>query len=102
MQKKLRVLDISNNEIEHLTNLAGIAPDLEELWASSNKLESFEEIEKELGDKEKLETVYFEGNPLQRAAGAMYRNKVKLALPRIKQIDASKWKSFSSAGNTQC
>lgn len=90
MQTKLRVLDVSNNQIEHLTNLAGIAPELEELWASSNKLTSFDEIEKELGDKKKLETVYLEGNPMQYASGPMYRNKVKLALPNIRQIDAGK------------
>lgn len=88
------MLDISNNLIEHLTGLKGEVPELEELWASSNKLESFEEIERELGDKEKLETVYFEGNPLQRMAGVTYRNKVRLALPRIKQIDAGELHFF--------
>lgn len=54
-------------------------------------MESFEEIEHELGKKEKLDTVYFEGNPLQKAAGATYRNKLRLALKGIKQIDASKF-----------
>jgi hypothetical protein len=34
--------------------------------------------------------VYFEGNPLQTRAPALYRNKVRLALPQIMQIDASK------------
>ncbi len=43
-----------------------------------------------MADKEELDTVYFEGNPLQREAMATYRNKVKLALPQVKQIDASK------------
>jgi protein phosphatase 1 regulatory subunit 7 len=43
-----------------------------------------------LRDKEELETVYFEGNPLQRNQPALYRNKVRLALPQIVQIDASK------------
>jgi hypothetical protein len=33
--------------------------------------------------------VYFEGNPLQTNGPAVYRNKVRLALPNIKQIDAS-------------
>jgi protein phosphatase 1 regulatory subunit 7 len=40
---------------------------------------------------EDLVTVYFEGNPLQREAAATYRNKVKLALPRVQQIDASEF-----------
>jgi protein phosphatase 1 regulatory subunit 7 len=52
-------------------------------------------VEKELRDKEELETVYFEGNPLQRQQPALYRNKVRLALPQIVQIDASK---FSTHG----
>jgi protein phosphatase 1 regulatory subunit 7 len=85
---KLRVLDISNNEIAHLKNLAHL-PQLEELWASSNRLSSFDEVEKELKDKEELNTVYFEGNPLQLNNPTLYRNKIRLALPQIKQIDAS-------------
>jgi protein phosphatase 1 regulatory subunit 7 len=87
--KKLRVLDISNNQIVHLENI-GHLTELEELWASSNQLSDFREVERELRDKEKLETVYFEMNPLQLAGPAVYRNKVKLALPQVKQIDASK------------
>lgn len=86
---KLRVLDISNNQISHLENL-GHLKHLEELWASSNRLSDFREVERELADKEELETVYFEMNPLQLMGPAVYRNKVKLALPQIKQIDASK------------
>lgn len=73
--------------ISHLKNL-------EELWASSNELSSFEEVERELRDKEQLQTVYFEGNPLQTRGPAVYRNKVRLALPQVKQIDASKSFSF--------
>lgn len=46
-------------------------------------------MERELKDKENLQTVYFEGNPLQMNGPAVYRNKVKLALPQIVQIDAS-------------
>ena len=85
---RLRVLDISNNQISHLEKLESLAR-LEEFWASSNQLDSFEEIEKQLGSKESLETVYLEGNPLQKKNLVTYRNKVRLALPRIKQIDAS-------------
>lgn len=61
---------------------------LENFWASGCKLESFEEIEKELADKEQLDEVYFEGNPLQRANPVLYRNKIRLALPRVSKIDA--------------
>ncbi|KAH3907918.1 hypothetical protein HBH56_182730 [Parastagonospora nodorum] len=86
--KNLRVIDISANPIEHLSGLDGLTH-LTEFWASNCKLASFQEVEKELGDKEELETVYFEGNPLQRQQPALYRNKVRLALPRIVQIDAT-------------
>ncbi len=86
---KLRVLDISNNQISHLENI-GHLKDLQELWASSNRISDFREVERELADKKSLETVYFEMNPLQLAGPAVYRNKVRLALPQVKQIDASK------------
>jgi len=62
---------------------------LEELWASNCHLQSFEEIEQVLADKKNLTTVYFEGNPLQKKSPALYRNKVRLALKQVKQIDAS-------------
>lgn len=92
---KLRVIDISNNEISHLENISHLSH-LEELWASGNQLSSFKEVELELKDKEDLETVYFEGNPLQLNGPAVYRNKIKLTLPQIKQIDAGKVYPFLS------
>ena len=82
------MIDISSNQISQLTNLKHLEH-LEEFWASSNQLSSFDEVEKELADKKELTTVYFEGNPLQTKSPALYRNKVRLALPQIKQIDAS-------------
>jgi protein phosphatase 1 regulatory subunit 7 len=85
---RLRTLDVSNNRIAHLTNLSHLEQ-LEEFWASSNQLDSFQEIEKELGGLEGLHTVYFEHNPLQKNAGATYRNKIRLCLKAIKQIDAT-------------
>lgn len=48
-------------------------------------------MQKQLSDKAELETVYFEGTPLQRRQPVLYRNKVRLALPGIKQIDASEF-----------
>ena len=91
---RLRTLDVSNNRIAHLTHLRHLEQ-LEEFWASSNLLESFQEIERELGGLEGLHTVYFEHNPLQKMAGATYRNKVRLCLKAIKQIDAT----YTKAGN---
>ena len=87
---KLRIIDISNNQIQQLSGLKQLSK-LEEFWASSNLLGSFEDIEEQLKDKEELDTVYFEMNPLQTNQPVLYRNKVRLALPQIKQIDASKW-----------
>ncbi|KAF2126286.1 L domain-like protein [Dothidotthia symphoricarpi CBS 119687] len=89
----LKVIDISANPIEHLTGLESLVH-LTEFWASNCKLSRFDEVEKELKDKEELETVYFEGNPLQRSQPALYRNKVRLALPQVVQIDASKSSSL--------
>lgn len=85
---KLRVLDISNNQVTALTGL-GPLKELEELWASYNHIADFANVEKELKDKKGLTTVYFEGNPLQLRGPALYRNKVRLALPQVSQIDAS-------------
>ena len=85
----LRVLDISSNQVTSLAHLAHLG-NLEELWASSNQLSSFEEIEKELAGTQSLKTVYFEANPLQTKNPVLYRNKVRLALPQIQQIDASR------------
>ena len=86
--KALKVIDISNNKITDLAGLEGLS-DLEEFWASYNLIADFNDVEKVLRNKEHLTTVYFEGNPLQLRAPALYRNKVKLALPQVRQIDAS-------------
>ncbi|RDW70637.1 putative protein phosphatase PP1 regulatory subunit Sds22 [Aspergillus mulundensis] len=84
----LRVLDFSNNQVSKLEHLSHLK-ELEELWASNNQLSSFNEVECELKDKENLKTVYFEGNPLQTNGPVVYRNKVRLAIPQIMQIDAT-------------
>lgn len=85
---RLRVLDISNNPISHLENLSHLSR-LEELWASNCQIGDFAEMERELKNKQELTTVYFEGNPLQTKGPAVYRNKIRLALPQVKQIDAT-------------
>lgn len=85
----IRVLDITANPIDALAGLATLTV-LEELWASYCRFSDFAEVERELADKKELNTVYFEGTPLQLRQPVLYRNKVRLALPQIKQIDASK------------
>ena len=86
---------MSNNRISQLDGLAHLN-ELEELWASNNQLASFDEVERQLAHIESLQTVYFEGNPLQKTNAVLYRNKVRLALPKVKQIDASTSVLFSS------
>lgn len=86
--KALRVLDVSNNKIEKLEGV-GHLEEIEELWASYNLFADFGEMERELGGKKSLTTVYFEGCPLQLRGPAVYRNKVRLALPQVLQIDAT-------------
>ncbi|KAG6043096.1 hypothetical protein E4U17_001101 [Claviceps sp. LM77 group G4] len=84
----LKIVDISNNQVKGLKGLEDLA-NLEELWASYNQIGDFNEVETVLRNKNDLTTVYFEGNPLQLRGPALYRNKVRLALPQVKQIDAS-------------
>ncbi|KAI9711118.1 MAG: Protein phosphatase 1 regulatory subunit sds22 [Chrysothrix sp. TS-e1954] len=87
----LTTIDVSSNPITSIEGLSAIIG-IEEVWASDCQLEDFADIERELSDKKALNTVYFEGNPLQRRQPAVYRNKVKLALPQIRQIDANELK----------
>ncbi|KAI0151693.1 hypothetical protein GGR57DRAFT_179488 [Xylariaceae sp. FL1272] len=84
----LTILDISNNKVQSLKGL-GALKKIEEVWASYNLVSDFNDVARELSDKEGLTTVYFEGNPLQLKQPALYRNKVRLALPQIQQIDAT-------------
>lgn len=86
---KLHVLDISNNKITSIKGLESLA-ELEELWASYNLIGDYKEVAKYLANKKELTTVYFEGNPLQLQEPVAYRNRIRMTLPQVKQIDASK------------
>lgn len=87
--RQLKVLDISNNKITKLSHISHLSH-LTELWASNNLIDSFDDLYRECHDLENLETVYFEGNPIQKTGGTAYRMKVKLAMsPSLKQIDAN-------------
>ncbi|KAL9050159.1 MAG: hypothetical protein Q9162_006793 [Coniocarpon cinnabarinum] len=85
---KLTLIDASSNPIKSVKGLKPLE-DLEELWTSDCQIDSFEEIEDQLRDKSKLTTVYFEGNPVQTRQRALYRNKIKIALPQVIQVDAT-------------
>ncbi|KAI0513051.1 hypothetical protein F5B22DRAFT_285502 [Xylaria bambusicola] len=88
----LTILEISNNKIANFKGLGGLKK-LEEVWASYNQVSDFADVERELADKEDLKTIYLEGNPIQLRQPALYRNKLRLALPQVQQIDATFVKS---------
>lgn len=88
MQTKLRTLDISANMIEEIEGVVHLT-ELEEFWASNNKIATLRALDTQLAPLKKLETVYLEGNPCQTNDMAGYRRKVILALPQLKQVDAT-------------
>lgn len=56
---------------------------------NNNKVVTLDALEPQLKHISTLETVYLEGNPVQKKEGTAYRRKVILALPQVKQIDAT-------------
>ncbi|KAI0925989.1 hypothetical protein AcW1_008276 [Taiwanofungus camphoratus] len=85
---KLRTLDIGNNFVPLLENISHLSS-LEELWINDNTITTLRDLEPQLKHISCLETIYLEGNPVQKDEGANYRRKVILALPQIKQLDAT-------------
>ncbi|ORX71767.1 L domain-like protein [Linderina pennispora] len=81
----------NNTKLTILDEISGIKhlPVLEDLWASGNRLESFQNIEDECAPIQSLRTVYFEFSPLQTSQPTAYRRKLMLMLPQITQIDAT-------------
>ncbi|KAK6461789.1 hypothetical protein DFJ63DRAFT_288667 [Scheffersomyces coipomensis] len=86
---KLTTLDITSNRITKLENLKHLT-NLTDFWCSYNRISNFEELGNELGKLPELDTVYFEGNPIQLQNPTAYRRKVKLYLgPSLAKIDAT-------------
>ncbi|KAK6457662.1 regulatory subunit for the mitotic function of type I protein phosphatase [Scheffersomyces xylosifermentans] len=86
---KLSVLDVTSNKLTKLENLSHLSK-LTDFWCSYNQISSFDEIAKELGKLPELDTVYFEGNPVQTQNQTAYRRKLKLNLgPSLAKIDAT-------------
>ncbi|QPG73200.1 Protein phosphatase 1 regulatory subunit sds22 [Brettanomyces nanus] len=84
----LNVLDITGNKISRIENMKELK-NLTDFWASYNLIDSFDNLHEELGCLPKLETVYLEGNPIQRNNSTQYRTKVRLNLGKsLKKIDA--------------
>lgn len=87
--KNLQVLDVTSNRIEHLSGLSHLTK-LTDFWCSYNKVSDFNEINRELGKLPELDTVYFEGNPVQLSNPTAYRRKLRLNLgPSLAKIDAT-------------
>ncbi|KAJ9122440.1 hypothetical protein QFC22_001865 [Naganishia vaughanmartiniae] len=85
---KLKTLDIGNNRITKIENISHLK-NLEEFWASGNQIPDLRDLDSQLAVLPKLETVYLEHNPCQTEDRAGYRRKVILALPQLKQVDAT-------------
>ena len=85
----LRILDLGTNFIEKVEGLDQ-CPLLEELWINNNKIPLLNaQMEAQLRNKQHLNTLYLEGNPLQEASGPTYRLKVNMMVPQVVQIDAT-------------
>jgi protein phosphatase 1 regulatory subunit 7 len=86
--KNLQVLDITGNQITHLSGLDDLTQ-LTDLWCSYNRIADYSNIAKACKNCKQLETVYFEGNPVQLNEPAMYRTKLRLCFgPSLAKIDA--------------
>ncbi|XP_027996624.2 protein phosphatase 1 regulatory subunit 7 isoform X3 [Eptesicus fuscus] len=96
----LTVLSIQSNRLTKMEGLQSLV-NLRELYLSHNGIEVIEGLENNMNDNlleswsdldelkgaKNLETVYLERNPLQK--DPQYRRKVMLALPSVRQIDAT-------------
>ncbi|XP_060049604.1 protein phosphatase 1 regulatory subunit 7 isoform X2 [Erinaceus europaeus] len=82
---KLTMLDIAANRIRKIENISHLT-ELQEFWMNDNLLDSWGDLD-ELKGAARLETVYLERNPLQK--DPQYRRKIVLALPSVRQIDAT-------------
>uniref|UniRef100_A0A7M4FX71 Protein phosphatase 1 regulatory subunit 7 n=1 Tax=Crocodylus porosus TaxID=8502 RepID=A0A7M4FX71_CROPO len=82
---KLTMLDIASNRIKKIENISHLT-ELQEFWMNDNLIESWSDLD-ELKGAKNLETVYLERNPLQK--DPQYRRKIMLALPSVRQIDAT-------------
>ncbi|GLB40197.1 putative thiamin pyrophosphokinase, catalytic domain [Lyophyllum shimeji] len=85
---KLTTLDVGNNFIPSIENISHLTS-LEELWISGNQIPDLTSLVPQLGGMKSLETLYLEANPCQTKDMTGYRRKVMLALPQLKQIDAT-------------
>lgn len=106
----MKTLDVAGNQISKIENISHLKK-LEEFWvssrarppagfvlipathlpqqANSNKIPDLRDLDSQLAVLPNLETVYLEHNPCQTEDMAGYRRKMILALPQVKQVDAT-------------
>lgn len=103
---QLETLDLAKNRLTTIDNVSHLT-EMDELWVinfnrynalhinflffslgqvNGNKISDWKSLDN-LKSNIKLATVYFEHNPI--ASDIQYRNKLKLILPGLKQIDAT-------------
>lgn len=86
---KLTVLDVTSNRLTKLDNLSHLKA-LTDFWCLNNQISLFNEISEQLGKLPELDTVYFEGNPVQTSNHTAYRRKLRLCLGEsLSKIDAT-------------
>lgn len=84
----LQVLDVTSNQIQLLENMDSLT-NLTDLWCSYNLVADYNNIRNALKNCARLETVYFEGNPIQLNDPTMYRTKLRLCFgDNLQKIDA--------------
>jgi len=81
----LKTLDVAQNKITKVENISHLTT-LIEFWCNNNQVHDFGDLE-QFKNITKIETVYFEANPI--AKDANYRAKILQLLPSLKQIDAT-------------
>lgn len=84
----LQVLDVTSNAIAKLEGLDALTQ-LTDFWCSYNQVADYSNIHDALQHATSLETVYFEGNPIQLKDPTMYRTKLRLCFgDSLQKIDA--------------
>lgn len=82
--RNLKILDLASNQIEHIDHLQDLVK-LTDFWFNGNQVTDFAELE-QLKSATNLDTVYLEGNPLEK--DDEYYTKILRILPNLNQLDA--------------
>jgi len=78
----LHTLDVGTNQLEEVSGLEGLTG-LEELWCGENRIASFSSL-RTLSPLQRLQTVYFERNPIQE--DAQYTVALLSLFPSLTQV----------------